>query len=94
MRIVSHIGALYASLLVASSKPPNLHLTYLSTSIQRSFSGWQTGRIFPNEKELILGISKTILDWNDGACFRARKEGCRDKMVVFELQVWGGMGLI
>ena len=24
----------------------------------------------PNENELILGLSKAILDWNDGACFR------------------------
>ena len=104
------------------------------------FSGWQLGRIFPNEKELILALSKVpssmggsrlnllesnappldgsfllpspplkaILDWNDGACFRRGRallgqqeqekggqqrrnlhaaEACRDKMVVYELQV-------
>jgi hypothetical protein len=59
----------------------------------RYFNGWQKQRMYDNENELMLALSKAVLEWNDGACFRSRKGAgagqsqCRDKALVYELQV-------
>ena len=47
---------------------------------------------------MILALSEAVLEWNDGACFRAGRGGrrlaadCRDKAVVYELQVGSANG--
>ena len=72
-------------------------LIHLSPS-SRKFSSWQLGRIITNENNMILALSEAVLEWNDGACFRAGRGGrrlaadCRDKAVVYELQVGSANG--
>ncbi|GAX86698.1 hypothetical protein CEUSTIGMA_g14105.t1, partial [Chlamydomonas eustigma] len=95
----------YAVLWISRRNYEKIHKNRLNS--------WQATRVASNEDELILALSKEILDWNNNACFRRgggrsaasfknskrtlqeekqqrylqQQNGCRDKAVVFELQV-------
>jgi len=58
-------------------------------------NGWQAGRMFRNEDELLKGMMNRILEWNARACLRQAETGppqagapaCRNTTLFFDLQI-------